>query len=96
MMSYSYLRLLPTVFLFGQALTHTWNEQLTVIENGVFTRSNGYPRGYVSRSEPGFNDDLMTYLLPPLASGRTRVNSSDLLCAPTQSTANQTANFPRL
>jgi hypothetical protein len=96
MMYYSYLRLFPTAFLFGQALTHTWNEQLTVIENGIFTGGNGYPRGYVSRSEPGFNDDLMTYLLPSLASGRTRVNGSDLLCAPTQRTANQTVNFPRL
>jgi hypothetical protein len=96
MMYYSYLRLLPTVFLFGQALTHTWNEQLTVIENGIFTGGNGYPRGYVSRSQPGFGDDMMTYLLPSLASGRTRVDSSDLLCAPTQGTANQTVNYPQL
>jgi hypothetical protein len=80
-------------FLFGQALTHTWNEQLTVIKNGIFTGSNGYPRGYVSCSQPCFNN---AYLLPPLASGRTRVYDSDLLCAPTQRAANQTVNFPRL
>jgi hypothetical protein len=90
-----YLRLLLPAFLFGQALTYTWNEQLTVIENSIFTGSNGYPRGYVSCSEPGF-EDMMTYLLLPLASGRTRVDGSDLLCAPTQKTANQTVNFPRL
>jgi hypothetical protein len=38
----------------------------------------------------------MTYLLPPLTSGRTRANGSDLLCAPTQETTNQTINYPRL
>jgi hypothetical protein len=95
MMYFSYL-LLVIAFFFGQALTHTWNEQLTVIQNGVFAGNNGYPRGYVSRTQPGFNDDMMTYLLPSLASGRTRVDGSDLLCAPTQRTANQTANYPRL
>jgi hypothetical protein len=87
---------LPAAIFFGQALAHTWNEQLTVIDGGIFTGSNGYPRGYVSRSDPGFNDDMMTYLLPPLASGRTRVDDSDLLCAPTQSSANQTVNYPSL
>ena len=80
----------------GQALAHSWNEQLTVNGNGTFTGNNGYSRGYVSRSDPDFNDDMMTYLLPPLASGRTRVNGSDLLCAPTQQIANQTENFPCL
>ncbi|KAF2188476.1 hypothetical protein K469DRAFT_724450 [Zopfia rhizophila CBS 207.26] len=88
--------LLSTVLLFGQVLAHTWNEQLTIIENGLFNGSNGYPRGYVSRSSAGFNDDMMTYLLPPLASGRTRVDGSDLLCAPTQRSANQTNKYPRL
>jgi hypothetical protein len=88
--------LLSTVLLFGQVLAHTWNEQLTIIENGLFNGSNGYPRGYISHSGAGFNDDMMTYLLPPLASGRTRVDGSDLLCAPTQRSANQTYNYPRL
>ena len=93
---HSIFYLFPVALLFGQGLTHAWNEQLTVISNGVFTGSNGYPRGYVSRSDPGFDDNMMTYLLPPLASERTRVNDLDFLCAPTQRTANQTTNFPRL
>ncbi|OCK75883.1 hypothetical protein K432DRAFT_307574 [Lepidopterella palustris CBS 459.81] len=93
---YSLLYLLLTALLCGQGLTHTWNEQLTVIENGIFAGANGYPRGYVSRTDPGFNDDMMTYLLPPVASNRIRVDGLDLLCAPTQRTANQTTNFPRL
>ncbi len=96
-MYYSNFRLLQTtLFLFGQVLAHTWNEQLTVIENGIFSGSNGYPRGYVSRSEPGFNDDMMTNLIPSLESGRTRINDLDLLCSPTQMTANQTTGYPQL
>ena len=65
--------------LFRQGLAHAWNEQLTVISNGVFTGSNGYPRGYVSRSDPGFDDNMMTYLLLPLASERIRVDGLNLL-----------------
>jgi hypothetical protein len=80
----------------GLGVSHTWNEQLTVIENGIFSGNNGYPRGYVSRSHAGFDDNMMTYLLLPLESGRSRVNGSDLLCAPTQRMTNQTVSFPRL
>ncbi|KIW79853.1 hypothetical protein Z517_06468 [Fonsecaea pedrosoi CBS 271.37] len=91
-----HLIFLPTTILLSQVLAHSWNEQLTVIENGFFTGNNGYPRGYVSRSDPGFNDNMMTYLLPPLDSGRTRVDDSDLVCSPTQESANQTDGYPRL
>lgn len=82
--------------LLSESLAHSWIEQLTVITNGVFTGRNGYPRGYISRSDPGFSDNLMTYLLPPLNSGRTRVDDTDLLCAPSQRTHNQTAKYPHL
>lgn len=58
------LHLFTTVLL-STALAHTWNEQLSVIENGIFVGGNGYPRGYVSRTTPGFYDDMMTYQLPP-------------------------------
>jgi hypothetical protein len=83
--------------LFSSVLAHTWNEQLSVIENGTFVGSNGYPRGYVCRAAPGFYDDMMKYQLPPPQDrSRTRINNSDFLCAPTQRTSNQTFNFPRL
>ncbi|KAF2672917.1 hypothetical protein BT63DRAFT_466451 [Microthyrium microscopicum] len=92
-----YLLPLLTTVLFSTALAHTWNEQLSVIESGNFVGSNGYPRGYVSRTIPGFYDDMMTYQLPPPKdTSRTRVNDSDFLCAPTQRTSNQTQSFPRL
>ena len=74
-----YLLPLLTTVLSSTVLAHTWNEQLSVIESGSFVGGNGYPRGYVSRSIPGFYDDMMTYQLPPPS--RTRVNDSDFLYA---------------
>lgn len=91
-----YFKLLSAAFFFSKALTHTWNEQLIIIKNGIFIGSNSYPRGYISRSESGFNNNMMTYLLPLLALERIKVNNLNFLCAPTQRTINQTANFPRL
>lgn len=91
------LRLLSVAVFVGMVLAHTWNEQLSVIENGIFVGNHGYPRGYACRTAPGFFDGRMTYQLPPPQDpGRTRINDSDFLCAPTQRTANQTENFPRL
>jgi hypothetical protein len=43
-----HLSLLAVAVLISTVLSHTWNEQLSVIENGLFVvGSNGYPRGYV-------------------------------------------------
>ena len=88
-----WLLILPFV---SSILAHSWNEQLTVIVDGKYAGQNGYPRGYISRSDPGFSDSGMTYLLPPSGSGRTRINNEDLLCAPSQRTAHQTDGYPRL
>lgn len=91
------LPLLLTTVLLRSVIAHTWNEQLSVISSGKFVGSNGYPRGYVSRARLGFHDNMMTYQLPPPEdTSRIRVNDSDLLCAPTQRTSNQTQGFPRL
>ncbi|KAH9905224.1 hypothetical protein F4778DRAFT_769909 [Xylariomycetidae sp. FL2044] len=89
-------RHLLLLLLLTQVLAHSWNEQLIVVVDRKFTGRNGYPRGYVSRGEPGFSDRMMTYLLPPSDSGRMRVTDIDLLCAPTQRTSNQTMQYPRL
>jgi len=80
------------------AAAHTWIEQMSVIgSDGNYTGNAGYPRGYVERATPGFTDDDMTYLLPPDSAGRIRVDSSDLVCMPTQRKANSnSANFPSL
>ena len=50
-----------------------------VISNGVFIGSNRYPYGYVLCSDPGFDNNIITYFLPLLALERIRVNSLDLL-----------------
>jgi hypothetical protein len=88
--------LLTTTLLLGQILAHSWNEQLTQIVNGSFAGRNGYSRGYVSRSDPGFEDRMMVYLLPSPDSGRTRIDNTDFCCSPTQRTRNQTKDYPRL
>ncbi|KAJ9622056.1 hypothetical protein H2203_006937 [Taxawa tesnikishii (nom. ined.)] len=83
--------------LLGQATAHSWLEQLQVISSsGDFIGDYGYPRGYVARTDPGFNGDSVDYLLPALASSRTRIDNSDLLCHPAQRTQNQTQQYPRL
>jgi hypothetical protein len=92
-----HLLLLSTTVLFSTVLAHTWNEQLSVIKNGIFVGSNGYPRGYICRTTLGFYNDMMKYQLPPPQdTSRTRINDSDFLCAPTQRRSNQTLNFARL
>jgi len=68
--------------LFGQSLDYSWNDQLAIIVGGTFTGRNGYPRGYISRSDPGFRDSMMVYLLLFLASNRTRIDDIDFLYAP--------------
>ena len=67
-----------------------------VISNRVFTGSNRYPYKYISRSNPGFDNNIITYLLPLLVSERIRVNDLDFLYTLIQRTANQTTNFLRL
>ena len=56
------MHLLPlfSTVLFSTTLAHTWNEQLAVIESGVFVGNNVYPRGYVPRTIPGFYDDMIS------------------------------------
>lgn len=77
---------------------HSWVEQLMVIApNGTFVGSPGYPRGNVLRTSPGFNDNTMTYLIPP--NGRrnqTAILPTDKICKDTQRKREQTDGSPRL
>ena len=74
---------------------HTWIEQFSLISaNGSYTSTYGYPRNYVSRTDPAFNS--LDYLIPQLSTGRSRINGSDLLCHPSQRTAIQSPAYPRL
>ncbi|RMY67912.1 hypothetical protein D0863_07475 [Hortaea werneckii] len=68
------------------ANAHSWVEQYQVIaDNGSFIGDPGYSRGYVSRTDQGYDGFSMNYLVP---STNVRINSSDLLCHPSQRTSN--------
>ncbi|PNS20854.1 hypothetical protein CAC42_2785 [Sphaceloma murrayae] len=81
----------------GFVSAHSWVEQMQEIsEDGSFVGPMGYPRGYVGRTDAGFSGDAMNYLLPPLSSGRIKINNDDLLCHPDQRTQKQSDNYPVL
>ncbi|MCJ1234643.1 hypothetical protein MMC14_002604 [Varicellaria rhodocarpa] len=94
----SSLSLFALAAIVNQAAAHSWVESLNIIgPNGTLIGDPGYPRGYVSRMSPGFNDASMVYLIPP--DGRStglEILPSDLMCKGTQNTTNQTAGFPTL
>lgn len=78
------------------ANAHSWVEELTVIApNGTFTGSPGYPRGYVSRSAPNFNDGTMTHLLSSTGPMNLTDVSGDM-CKDTQKKPTQNEGFGRL
>lgn len=75
--------------------SHTWIEDLRVIADGYYA-GIGYSRQYVPRTKLGFLDAEMTHLLPPLSTGRTAIDETDMVCSSSQSTASQSPNYPRL
>ena len=86
----------PALFA-GLAFGHTWLEQLSVVQDGTYVGDFGYPRGYVARTDAGYDGDAMSYLNPPHESGRTRIDNTDLLCHPSQRAAEQSSDeYPRL
>ncbi|EKG12958.1 hypothetical protein MPH_09876 [Macrophomina phaseolina MS6] len=96
-MNNNFLVALVAALLLTQVAAHTWIEQLSVIRNGTFVGNYGYPRSYLSRTDPGFNGGASSqWLLPPLQSNRIRVDDSDLLCRPEQRKQVQSEKWPRL
>lgn len=87
------------LLLAPSVLAHSWIEQMQLIsENGTYTGDPGYARGYVARTDPGFNgySDKWQLPSPDYDLGRTRINTTDLLCHPAQRTANYTSKYPKL
>lgn len=85
-----------TTLLATTANAHSWIEQLMVINpnNGSFVGTPGYPRGYIPRTSPDFNDDAMTYRLP---SNGVNLTKADKMCMDTQtSPGDQKPDLPRL
>ncbi|TKA31662.1 hypothetical protein B0A50_01739 [Salinomyces thailandicus] len=70
------------------ASAHSWIEQYQVIgDNGSYIGDPGYSRGYVARTDEGYTGFSVNYLVPET---NVRINSSDLLCHPSQRTSNYT------
>ena len=76
-------------------LAHSWIEEFQVIDsNGSYIGDRGFPRGYMARTDPGYNGFSMNYLLPQ---NGTRISSSDKLCHPSQQSSNYTNQaYPKL
>lgn len=90
-----YLQAVSLLSCLSAVQAHSWVEQMLVVQNGKFTGNPGYMRGYTPRG-PGFSDPLNVNLLPALSTGRTRIDNTDPMCKSDQTTAKQTAGFPKL
>lgn len=78
------------------ASAHSWNEQLSLVDDKGNFIANGYPRGYVARTDPGYNGNSMMWMLPSAESKRSRIDQSDFVCHTSQRTKTQAPNYPRL
>lgn len=95
---------LLTASLALHASAHTWIEEMQVIgSNGSYIGDRGFSRGYMARTDPGFNGDSDLWMLPSLdarnpdESVRSRINGSDLLCHPSQRSSNYSnPAYPKL
>lgn len=93
------VKALAGLALFAQSTcAHTWIEQMQVIgPNGSYIGDYGYPRGYMARTDKGYNGESDKYQLPPTdGSGHTRITDQMLLCHPSQRTANYSSEYPKL
>ncbi|KAK5708776.1 hypothetical protein LTR17_020377 [Elasticomyces elasticus] len=74
---------------------HSWIEEFQIIDsNGSYIGDRGFPRGYMARTDPGYNGFVMNYLLPETG---VRITSNDSLCHPAQRTSNYTnPAYPKL
>lgn len=85
------------------ATAHSWIEEYQVINaNGSYCGARGYSRGYVPRTDPTFTGNSDMWMLPSLearnddGTARTRINSTDSLCHPSQRTPTYTSAYPKL
>jgi hypothetical protein len=79
-------------------LGHTWIEQMrNVNDKGEFVGEYGYPRGMVSKTDPGFNGMSMNWEIPAYQGGGTFITEKTLLCHKDQRQAKQVNDkYPRL
>lgn len=71
-------RLVSTLALTCSVSAHSWIEYaLRIAPNGTMIGERGFPRGYMPRNDPGFNDKVPQQLLP--ASGQSAYSGAEVL-----------------
>ena len=98
-MFFSTKSLLCLGLLSSTVAAHTWIEQMQVIgTNGSYVGDYGYPRGYVARTDAGFNGFSNKWQLPSpdTDTSRTRITDKMLACHPNQRTPNYSQQYPKL
>ena len=98
-MFFSTKSLLCLGLLSSTVAAHTWIEQMQVIgTNGSYVGDYGYPRGYVSRTDAGFDGFSNKWQLPSpdTDTSRTRITDKMLACHPNQRTPNYSQQYPKL
>jgi hypothetical protein len=91
--------LLCLALLSSTVVAHTWIEQMQVIgTNGSYIGDYGYPRGYVSRTDAGFNGFSNKWQLPSpdTDTSRTRITDKMMACHTNQRTPNYSQQYPKL
>jgi hypothetical protein len=91
--------LICLALLSSTVVAHTWIEQMQVIgTNGSYVGDYGYPRGYVSRTDAGFNGFSNKWQLPSpdTDTSRTRITDKMMACHPNQRTPNYSQQYPKL
>jgi hypothetical protein len=91
--------LLCLALLSSTVVAHTWIEQMQVIgTNGSYVGDYGYPRGYVARTDAGFNGFSNKWQLPSpdTDTSRTRITDKMMACHPNQRTPNYSQQYPKL
>jgi hypothetical protein len=77
------LALLPSL---PSTSAHSWVEEFQIIgPNGTYIGDRGYSRGYMARTDPGYNGFSMDYLVPQTG---VRITANDSLCHPSQQSSN--------
>ncbi|SMR43430.1 unnamed protein product [Zymoseptoria tritici ST99CH_1A5] len=96
-------QLLALTALAAFTSAHSWVEEYQVIsDNGSYTGPLGYTRGFVPRTDPTFDGFSMMWLQPNASARnddgttRTRIDSTDYVCAPQQRKPTYTSGYPKL
>jgi hypothetical protein len=92
----AFIACLAFILLLGQANAHSGVERLMrVATNGTLVGKEGYPRGFIPRNSPAFQDEYYTYLIPP--NGRAKIiQDDDKIAHPQQRVSNYTEPFKPL